>query len=100
MCDWGNFLPDYHIVCCEEGNKSTYCKATDENKCSPTKKVAGPLFYTHCPGITPTMCGSETENMALLSPHTEAAKKTFVWDGLKLAYGKSWKKQRYDTCYY
>ena len=98
MCDWGNFLPDYHIICCKEGITSKFCKATDQNKCSPTKKVAGPLFYTYCPGIDATMCGSETDNMALLSPGT--GYKTFYWEGMKLSSGKGWKKSKFDSCYY
>ena len=86
MCDWGKSLPDYQIVCCKESSKSAYCKASEQNKCSPTKKVVGPLFYTYCPGITPTMCGSETKNMALLSPHIvgNTDYKSFSWEGLKL----------------
>ncbi len=59
MCNWGGRLADpWMAVCCEAGSTSTYCQPNDMNECSPTKREAGKFYYTHCPLVNATMCGT------------------------------------------
>lgn len=54
-------------------------------------EVAKHLYYTDCPLINRTMCGTDNEEMEL---RAGVAQRRFRWDGIRRAPG------RYDACYY
>ena len=59
LCNWGmNSIDPWKYACCSPDNPSMYCKASDHNKCTPSYNEVKELFYTYCPLVNSTMCGT------------------------------------------
>ena len=61
LCNWGmNSIDPWKYACCSPDNPSMYCKASEHNKCTPSYSEVKELFYTYCPLVNNTMCGTES----------------------------------------
>jgi hypothetical protein len=103
FCDWGKTL-DWNVVCCEPDSKSPYCQQTAKNKCFPSQKIAGPMYFANCPKVDKTMCDKSTpktlkDDMKLLA---KTDKQTFKIENLlyQNETDKTNKPDQFDACYY
>ena len=97
MCNWGfDSLDPWTYACCSPDNPSIYCEETEHNKCFPSFAEVNELFYTYCPLVNNTMCGTESEELVL---ETSIEENSFSIETLRWK-DKYYKLPQYDACYY
>ena len=81
MCTWDNLRPDpWTAICCSPDNPSVYCQKTWYNDCGLSFEEDSIYYYSACPLINQTMCGTESSEMIL---DAEDQVKDFSWDKLR-----------------
>ena len=58
------------------------------------------MFFTHCPKITPELCGKNTELRKNMTLKATTTKQTFKIDTLKHVNKTDAKLNQFDACYY
>jgi hypothetical protein len=72
MCNFGSFSGDpWLFACCPPDSTSKYCVPSDFNECFPSYNEIKERYYTYCPLINSTMCGTEELDNSLVTK-TEA----------------------------
>ena len=84
MCNFGGLSVDpWKYTCCSPDNPSDYCKKSDFNECYPSYNQVKERFYTYCPLVNNTMCGTESEDHSLIATNEP---QTFSFNKLRLKY--------------
>lgn len=97
MCNFGSFSGDpWLFACCAPDSISKYCLPSDFNECFPSYNEIKERYYTYCPLINSTMCGTEELDNSLIAKN-EA--QIFSFDKLRWK-DKYYKLPQYDACYY